>query len=50
VLLNQSELEARLKDRVKKLNQQGKFDEAKEMLDLMKKVPKKLFDANQSAQ
>lgn len=50
VLLNQSELEARLKDRVKKLNKQGKFDEAKEMLDLMKKVPKKLFDANQNAQ
>lgn len=50
VLLNQRELEARLKDRIKSLNKQGKFDEAKEMLDLMKKVPGKLYDANRKAQ
>jgi hypothetical protein len=50
VLLNQTELETRLKDRVKQLTKEGKFDQAKEMLDLIKKVPKKLFEANKNAE
>ncbi|MBD3350353.1 MAG: hypothetical protein GF364_02600 [Candidatus Lokiarchaeota archaeon] len=50
VLLNQKELEARLKDRIKKLNKAGKFDEAKKMLDLMKKIPNKLFKSNKKAE
>lgn len=50
VLLNQAELEVRLKERVKQLTKEGKFDKAKEMLDLIKKVPKKLFEANKNAE
>jgi tetratricopeptide (TPR) repeat protein len=50
IVLNQKELENRLKNRVKKLNQSGKFDEAKKLLDKIKKIPKKLFKANKSGE
>lgn len=50
IVLNQRELELRLKNRVKKLNKDGKFEEAKKLLDKMKKIPKKLFKANKSGE
>ncbi|MHA1338734.1 MAG: hypothetical protein ACTSRZ_16070 [Promethearchaeota archaeon] len=50
VLLNLNEIEERMKERIKDLNKQGKFEEAKKMIDLIKKVPKKLYQANKNAQ
>jgi tetratricopeptide (TPR) repeat protein len=50
IILNQKELEARLKDKVKQLNKEMKFEEAKKMLEIISKVPKKLYEANKSAE
>ncbi|MCP4761073.1 MAG: hypothetical protein GY870_04775 [archaeon] len=50
IILNPKQLETRLKDKVKSLNAAGKFDEAKKMLDIIQKVPTKLFEANKEAE
>jgi len=50
VLLNLKEIENRIKDKIKELNEKGKYEEAKKMIDLLKKVPKKLYQANKEAQ
>ncbi|MBN2155608.1 MAG: hypothetical protein JW776_06170 [Candidatus Lokiarchaeota archaeon] len=50
IALNKRELEARLAKRVKDLNKKMKFDEAKKLLEIVKKVPRKLYQANRNAE
>jgi hypothetical protein len=50
IALNKRELESRLAKRVKSLNKQMKFDEAKNLLEIVKKVPRKLYQANRNAE
>ncbi len=50
IALNKRELEARLAKRVKDLNKKMKFDEAKNLLEIVKKVPRKLYQANRNAE
>jgi hypothetical protein len=50
IALNKRELEARLAKRVKDLNKKMKFDEAKKLLEAVKKVPRKLYQANRNAE
>lgn len=50
IALNKRELEDRLAKRVKDLNKKMKFDEAKNLLEIVKKVPRKLYQANRNAE
>ncbi len=50
IALNKRELEARLANRVKRLNKKMKFDEAKKLLEIVKKIPRKLYQANRNAE
>jgi len=50
IALNKRELETRLAKRVKDLNKKMKFDEAKQLLEIIKKVPRKLYQANRDAE
>jgi hypothetical protein len=50
IALNKRELEDRLAKRVKDLNKKMKFDEAKKLLEAIKKVPRKLYQANRNAE
>ncbi|MCK5346264.1 MAG: hypothetical protein KAR20_22795 [Candidatus Heimdallarchaeota archaeon] len=49
-ILDKKEIEKRLSGRVKILNKAGKFDEANKFLDKIKKIPKKLYRAHNSAE
>ncbi len=49
-ILDKKEVEKRLTDKVKVLNKKGKFDEANALLDKMKKIPKKLYSAHETAE
>lgn len=50
LILDKQEVEARLSDRIKSLNREGKFDEANALLDKIKKIPKKLYKAHDLAE
>ncbi|MCF2139495.1 MAG: hypothetical protein K9W44_05510 [Candidatus Lokiarchaeota archaeon] len=50
LILDKQEVEARLSNRIKELNRQGKFDEAAKLLDKIKKIPKKLYRAHDLAE
>jgi hypothetical protein len=50
LILNRQEVEARLSDRIKEMTRDGKFDAANELLDKIKKVPKKLYKAHDAAE
>jgi len=50
IALNKRELEDRLAKRVKDLNKKMKFDEAKQLLEIVKKIPRKLYQANRNAE
>lgn len=50
LILDKQEVEARLSDRIKELNKQGKFDEAARLLEKIKKIPKKLYRAHDVAE
>ncbi|MHA1898028.1 MAG: hypothetical protein ACTSU2_11590 [Promethearchaeota archaeon] len=50
MILSKEALEERLKNKVKKLTKDGNFDQAKKLLDLIKKTPKKLYDANKNGE
>ncbi len=50
IALNKRELESRLAKRVQSLNKKMKFEEAKNLLEIVKKVPRKLYQANRNAE
>ncbi|MHA1453504.1 MAG: hypothetical protein ACTSRD_11650 [Promethearchaeota archaeon] len=50
IALNKRELESRLAKRVQSLNKKMKFDEAKNLLEIVRKVPRKLYQANRNAE
>lgn len=50
IILDKKEVEKRLSERVKKLNRQGKFEEANTFLAKMKKIPKKLYKTHEIAE
>lgn len=50
IALNKRELESRFTKRVQSLNKKMKFDEAKNFLEIVKKVPRKLYQANRNAE
>ncbi len=50
LILDRKELEKRLSERVKSLNKEGNFDEAKKLLNKIEKIPLKLYAAHEIAE
>jgi len=50
VILDQKDVEKRLTDKIKSLNKKGKFEEANHLLEKMKKIPQKLYQAHENAE